>query len=90
MINANEIKKAFDLARSRKIVKVYSGKDDACRCGCCGRFVYASMIGGEGYISGKLRFLEKGELGEIEDVLVTDYFVNFSLPNNKALTFYFE
>jgi hypothetical protein len=85
MICEGEVVKVFD---SEKVTKIYMGKDNCCRCGCAGEYVYP----GDSKFERRLKMFQKKfweSTPENRDIELGQY-VDVSYGNNRALTVYFK
>lgn len=76
--------KFLDAWKVGKITKVYDGKDNACRCGCEGKYYYESDNAFPYILSAAIGMIQKGKIMEGPG------FVNISYGRNRAYTIYYE
>ena len=82
------INEAFDKALADgTITQVYSGLDNACRCGCKGKYYRR----GDKMFPGMLRkAIVASRNPDLPSIETGDGYVNIPLGNNRAYTIYFD
>lgn len=74
------------LEKLESATKIYIGKDRCCRCGCEGRYYTPTQKAYKSKVE-EAKFALSNPDNVIED---SSTYVNISLFDNKAITFYFE
>lgn len=74
----------FDI---EKATRVYTGKDNHCRCGCGGRYFEKGSVGFTRAMNNYKKRVHNNDYIKIEGDSNYEY-LNMSLENNKAITFY--
>lgn len=97
-------KKQFLKSTIKNFSQVYFGKDNCCRCGCAGNYIYTtSNIHMQTIIDKNLPInindkLAKRRLNQAKKLIsqqsakieIGDIYVNVIFGDNRALTFYFD